>query len=419
MSYLRIHDQSKSAVSHPSTEAPQYSGFHLGYLTVFYFSEQLANALPATLQLYYFSEHYNWRLGLIEPFLAESKITLMPSLDKSRATPFSTYFDRGDFINHIQKCFKSSINLTSYADFLVKAARKFAYLRISKNEKNIRDTITECEIDLKPIEKRLNEHVNKVSDLARAEHGKDYLFSGWKAVCVNTDDAHPFYMNRIGPYIRRLITPSCKNTSEVCLPEVTLVLSQWRRVVQTKSHFFFTDPEYGDHKKYCQLSDLSPTSFIIDTAHQFFQSLSLKRPFIGIHLRTEKLQEKRITLDECMRQLNMSLFMAKDKYSIQQDSVIMIYDIREHGSNSVDKKRRDFAQDTVARIKQLTNVTIVEFKPTAMNITGFSGLVPLVEKEFLASADVLVAIGGGGFQGMIKKRFSELHPQGDKFTPCN
>ena len=410
-----------SQYPHPSNKVPgvNESDSHFGYLTTLYINEQLMSALHALVQLYNFSEHY-WKLQLIEPFVVGTELTLMPSLDKSKSTPFSTFFDRHDVLNKIQHCFNSSINLTSYTDFLVKAARTFVYVRISKTEEKISDIISECKIDLRPIEKRLNQHVKKVARLAIAEHGKDYLFSGKKAVCIKTNNEHPLFMSRVGPYIRRLITPSCKSNREVCLPQVTLVLSQWRRVVKTKARFFFTDPEYSDHMGGCQVFNYTPTALIVNTAQQFLQSLPISRPFIAIHMRTEKLLERHTAnnLDICMRELNKTLHVAKDRYNITQESVVMIYDVRKGGSNSVHTaERQKFAKDVVTEVRSM-NISIVEFNPATLDIPYLSGLVPLVEKEFLASADVLVAIGGGRYQTTIVNRYQQLHPQGDLYTVC-
>lgn len=415
-------EHSTMSIPRPSSEVPDVneSGSHFGYLTALYIHEQFTSALNAVVQLYNLSEHY-WKLKLFEPYVVNTEVTLVPSLKISQSTPFSTFFDKHDALTKLQHCFNSSINLTSYTDFLVKAARTFVYVYISKTKEKITKPISECKMNLRPIEKRLNQQVKEVAHLAIAEHGKDYFFTGKKAVCIKTNSEHPLSMSRIGPYIRRLITPSCKNNSELCLPRVTLVLSQWRRMVKTKSNFFFVDPEYKDHMSDCQVSSFTPTALIVSTAQQFYQSLSLNRPFIAIHIRTEKLLERSTTgfLDKCMKELNNTLYISKNKYNITQESVVMIYDVRKGGSNSIyapDKQK--FAKDVVTRVRSM-NISIVEFDPATLNITHLPGLVPLVEKEFLASADVLVAIGGGSFQATIIKRYQQLHSQGDLYTPCH
>lgn len=401
-------------------------GRNLGYLVILGRTPQFTDATRRFLQLYEFSERH-WKLGLIEPYVAGSRLWFVPSIgeDIQFLHPFSTYYNRSHLLQTLETCLghgSSSVCFDQFPNFLLQAAREFIVLKFTdKQDKNI----SLCNIDLKSIESLLNFHVNKVKDRVIEMHGMNYQFRGIEAVCVRapTGSGVPFSFEEVGRYVRNLMSISADREGEV-VPWLSVVVPEWKYVENQKiTKDYYYDPNYKKGKNCRILIFKEPSFLVIDLANQFFDSLNLRRPFVGIHIRTERLVQDwwktRDFMDKCLHNFSKTLEVVKTRYNVSHNDVVFIHDAGKFGSESFHLNLNWYYACKILSKIQSLQIRNVYFDPAMFTAAQKDKeIASFVEREFLSMADVLVTLGRGGYQDSVVRRFQQKNDARNVYRLC-
>ena len=389
-----------------------------GYLVVLDIPEQLTAAIEDLIQLYMFNQKH-LKLGMIEPYVLGSRLKTVPPVSEDfRSLPLiSTFLNKSDMLHNLEKCFNSGrVDLHPFPDFLVNAARQFIVVRFITAKRDILGgKITNCNFNMKLVEHLLNCHLEIVRDRAISKHGANYTFRGVHSLCVKAVPEEPFSMKDVAQFIRTWMTNTSNGTKDTFPPQFSVVIPEWRAVKNMENHHYYYDPSYTGRNMTgsCQLESLAHTSYVTQAAKSMFQRLSLSRPFIAVHVRSERISQPELEwhrtgfIDSCISNFSKVLQIVMKEHNISLENVVFIHDGSQYGSDSMWESRRNASNYIVSRIKAI-GIRNVQYKlrENSTNINSAeSALAQFVEKEFLVSADIVIMLGYGGFQHSLLLRF--------------
>ena len=263
-----------------------------GYLVVLDILEQLTAGIEDLIQLYMFNQKH-LKLGMIEPYVLGSRLKTVPPVSEDfRSLPvISTFLNKSDMLQSLEKCFNSGrVDLHSFTDFLVNAARQFIVVRFITAKRDILGgKITNCNFNMKLVEHLLNYHLEIVRDRAISKHGANYTFRDVHSLCVKAIPVEPLSMKDVAQFIRTWMTNTSNGTKHPFSPQFSVVIPEWRAVKNMENHHSYYDPSYTGRNMTgsCQLQSLAHTSYVTQVAKNMFQCLSLFRQFIAVHVRSE------------------------------------------------------------------------------------------------------------------------------------
>ena len=391
-----------------------------GYLVVLDIPEQLTAATEDLAQLYMFNQKH-LKLGMIEPYVLGSRLKTVPPLSEDfRSLPvITTFFNRSLMLNNLKRCFQSDhVELHSFPDFLINAARQFIVVTFITAKTTMLDgNISNCSSNMEDIEYLLNYHLNKVRDTAISKHGVNFTFGGVHSLCVKAVPEEPFSMKDVAQFIRTWMTNTSNGTKDHFSPQFSVVIPEWRGVKNMENHHYYYDPSYTGRNMTgpCELQTLAHTSYVTQAAKSMFQRLSLSQPFIAVHVRSERISQPELEwhrtgfIDSCISNFSKVLQIVMKEHNISLENVVFIHDGSQYGSDSMWESRRNASNYIMSRIKAI-GINHVQYKPQENftnidSVTTECALAQFVEKEFLASADILIMLGYGGFQHSLLLRF--------------
>ena len=188
---------------------------------------------------------------------------------------------------------------------------------------------------------------------------------------------------------------------------------------QNKSIFFiyWHKDEIKKLQNSCRVYPIPHSKEVLETAGRFLQSLEVKRPFLSIHMRTERVIQHEPShpgyIDSCIEELPFVINRTLHRHNLKD--VLVLRDYGMYGSDSCHygnhSKPRQFCKSLsdkfVSRLQQW-NIQVVDFEPAAFDgVPHNSGFVSLVEADALLQGDVLVTVGYGNFQQALRTRFAE------------
>ena len=196
---------------------------------------------------------------------------------------------------------------------------------------------------------------------------------------------------------------------------VSIVFISW----QGKYTRPFTDID-SVHRCRLSANRITPSLQVISTSDQFLKSLGLqKQLYIAIHIRFEKLFEfaydhhshPRTFLRCCMLKLNAVLKQVKEHNNLtSEESTLLLHDYGHYGTDVCRYGNRDICVKHATHLLSLLqneSIKVEEFDPVKFGAPQSSGFVSRVEGLSLLSSRVLVAVGGGSYQGAVIKQFLE------------
>ena len=391
----------------------------LGYLVILNIPEQLTSAVEHFVQLYMINT-LHWKLGMIEPYVRGTWLAFLPSVkDDFRSLPLlSTYFNRSHMIHNLKQCFHSDVQLNTFEDFLINAARPFIVLKFVAGGPDI----SECPSSMNKTEYRLNYHLQRVKDKAVAVHGLNHSFIGVKSLCIRSKPQSPFSMLRVVEYVKQWMMNTSGQISRPFTPQHTVVIPEWNGIRNQPSGHFYYDPTFTalNVSDSCQMRSVPYSSFVTNAASRVLDTLALPRPLIAFHIRSEKIagmETKNYVkgfVDKCMALLPRVFQAVQNKYNVSRDHIIFTYDGTEYGSTSMNGfHSKPLAIQIISKVKAL-GIRNVQYKP--LNDTRADFAAPqFVEQEILMSADVLIIVGYGSFQKTLLTRFRDKVNGRDKW----
>ena len=310
----------------------------LGYLVILKIPEQLTAATDAFVQLYMVNQKH-WNLGMIEPYVLGSALSFVPPTEKEfwSLPLLSKYLNRSILINTLQTCFYSNdVKLQSFPQFLIDAARDFVIVNFvthhnPRQPMDMTKSISECDYrDMNKTQSRLNYHLHKVRREAMSRHGTKYKFVGVHSLCVKAVPQRPFSMLQVVEYIKQWR----KNTRDSVLhfPHFTIVIPEWRKVHSiADSSYYYYDPSYTSRNSTapCHLEAVPSSSYITRTTNNVLENLSLPRPIIAVHARTEYVANAAGNvgyINLCLKQFSSALETVIRIHNVSREHVIFIHD---------------------------------------------------------------------------------------------
>ena len=214
-----------------------------------------------------------------------------------------------------------------------------------------------------------------------------------------------------------------KLLTDLSLHKDNIVLLQWRKLKKLANHV----KEARELRVMCKKSPkASPSPIVFNYSQQFLNSLKLRKPFLSLHMRTERIiigeYGNKGYIGCCMDTLTEFLPKVMSKYNLKD--VLLIRDYSSHGTDSCSHgdKQVSGGKNYYTRIGSCRRVSdammlrlealglkVVEFIPTEHGAPEMSGLAARVEAVTLAQGAAFVGVGGGSFQHFIEELFQDLH----------
>ena len=394
----------------------------LGYLVILKIPEQLTSAVEEFVQLYKINT-LHWKLGMIEPYVLGTRLAFLPPVTEDlRSLPLlSTYFNRSHMMHNLKECFHSDVQLNTFQDFMINAARPFIVLKFVIDG-SVKKDISECSFSMDKTEYLLNYHLQRVKDKAMSVHGLNHSFVGVKSLCIRSKPQNPFSMLQVVECVKQWMMNTSGQFSKPFIPQHTVVIPEWRSVKNQPNGHFYYDPTFTalNFTDSCQMRSVPHASFVTNAASRVLDTLAIPRPLIAFHVRSENIasQEKRDHVkgfvDKCMALLPRVFLAIQKKYNVSHDHMIFIHDGTEYGTTSMNAyNRRPLSTHIISKVKAL-GIRNVQYKPLH-NKQVDTAAPQFVEKEILISADVLILVGIGNFQRSLLARFRDKVKGGDKW----
>ena len=386
------------------------------YIVALEYADQLGGAMHRFAQLLQLTA--KWKRHGVEPFVLGSGLGIPRKGNLEGLLHLSDIYN----LSSLELC-AGNTTVSSFEDFLANSTRELVWLNFVKGKK--RDpSIYDCTGDQNVIS-AFNVYLNSVKSKAIAIHGKNYTFKFVKAVCV---EAH--YSGFSLDDLERAVTAGSEH---VRVP--TVVIKTWIGLSNSPGTFnFYVKNSLQWSLKddaVCNVDTLPRTPFILEATEEFKKSLSLSGLFVGIHIRIERLmkedEQQDGFLDECVERSGAVIQGVLRKYNVTSKSAIALNDYSDYGTFVCRARwRRKCINMRNKIIKRLETwgVRTVSYDPALFNKPRHKGFVSLIEKEALSSADYLVTVGGGRYQGGIEHLFvkkrggnEELHRLCNIFGP--
>ncbi len=404
-----------------------------GYVLVTQYREQLSQSVNDFFQLAHIAA--GWNLKIVEPFVVSEKLGALglPNLHRKWLT-LADIYDSTALHTVMGKCLRLGGRevISSFQGFLVNATRQFVALRFLKgpnlqNNVNPRaPTVYHCnEFSLLSLDHQLNHYLEQNMELRRkamAVHGNQYKFKGVGSVCIN---GWGFSMEDVRARILSTARRSHSRTQDGTIPAITVVLPEWRRVVDySPAPFYYQDPSFSWKFQTCDVESIPHGRRVVEATDAFIDSLNLHRPVLGIHIRIERLAISDFQLHyngrywhTCLKALEAVIFALRHKYNLKTDNIIAMHDFSQYGSITC------HAPLLCTRIKtevlhtlDRLGIRVVNYNPANENTDRT--FVSLVDMDSLIRADYLLTVGSGGYHRRLIRLFQRTHSDDAVFNLC-
>ena len=145
---------------------------------------------------------------------------------------------------------------------------------------------------------------------------------------------------------------------------------------------------------------------------QDFIARNLRPDFVSVHIRAESVLFHGGNIDlvvKCMLKLSAAVKMMTNS-TVPELKVFLATDFSQFGSSSRSASLRKNAKSLMQLLEKNLN-PITQFQPKYYSLSDH-GAVAIVEMDILASGRRLFVIGGGSFQGWIRKQFLKRNNNG-------
>ena len=171
----------------------------------------------------------------------------------------------------------------------------------------------------------------------------------------------------------------------------------------------------------CSVS-IQHSTEVSKAASLFLYSLNLKKPFLSIHIRTERIIHTNSLHPGyqkcCMKRLHMLIYNIMEKHKLL--NVLLMRDYGQYGTDSCFYGNRTLPRRNKPHwfCKRLSDDIMEEigewgihysaFDPSKFQMIENAGFVSFVEADALLQGEVLLTVGFGGFQGQLHRKFASL-----------
>ena len=399
---LRFPKGSTTSPKDTSSNRTTYSG----YLIVSAYPDQLSGALQWFTRFVTMSNELNkWS---VEPFVSNSNLYGIPeqnptigsheSLSMTKLLTLRDLFSFGEVQSILKTCLRDVLDdfrISDMNEFITSASRNVVTIELkSAKQDSGEDTVFYCEKNNVVMHDNLKmkmQNLNQFVDLAASNQLVSKPFKIVKRICVCSDQLQ----------VERLFAFIPNDSS-------TILVHMERKVqVHAKS-------KCPTQLKCCQYRTWPVSKKVIEAADKFMQQIELRKPYIAIHVRIERLflsSTRNVSKAlQCVERMRTLLHTVKTQTNRTVNKVILVHDYGPNGSGSCYRSKT--CQNVARRILrelETMDVHIVAYKPSDSGGIDERTFVSLVEKEVVTNADQLILLGGGGFQDSLYQMFMNKH----------
>ena len=310
---------------------------------------------------------------------------------------FQDLFSIGEVQNILKTCLRDVLDdfrISDMNEFITSASRNVVTMElVSVKQYSGEDTVFYCEKNNVVIGNNLKKkmlNLNQYVDFAASNHLVSKPFKIVKRICVCSDQLQ---VERLFAFI-----PNDSST----------ILVHIRQMVQI--HVKMKCPTL----KCCQYRTWPVSKKVIEAADKFVQLIGLRKPYIAIHVRIERLflaSTRNVSKAlQCVERMRTLLHTVKNQTNRTDNKVILVHDCGPNGSGSCyNSTTFQNASRRILSELETMDVHIVSYKPSDSGGIDDRTFVSLVEKEVVTNADQLVLLGGGGFQDSLDQMFMNKH----------
>lgn len=399
----------------------------------------------------------DWKATLVEPLVVHSRTyglrDFLPNVDKRYANTVLPVSTMVDVCSVVRKC--SGVDVVSHTDFLQAVPRKVViiygqtYKSAQPREFNVDQSfhdilrasfksqgaaIIDCstlfqaqdsnrliyrlEGALNGYRKQLSISERNVSiekvlcfDHMQQLYTHDFLPYLPNGFFTSAEDYFVLFLNWRGCFIFDCSQQNYDNwTSRIN----TSVPQSHAQRSTTNANFgrfqIVTQASLSDFRK-CTELPFPHSQMVISTARTYlFEAIQIKRPFISVHIRTERLAKGRnfgkLRADflKCtLRQL--AKVLAAIKYKTPGVDMLICTDYDEGFLSGTDSCPPGFCQDSARYLHDMIKTefgwNVTKFDPTVLNSPKNAAFASLVEMNMLSMGDYLILVGHGNFQQQL------------------
>lgn len=418
------------------------------YLLALGFSEQLGAATNTMFTLSTLAA--DWHATLVDPVVVNSHIfglrgflsPMFANATEKQTLKLSEIYDLGRINKLLKMCVSPHLSMVSTEDFLTNAPREITLLHVTDRSyngareftfdlsetisveqsfQNTNTSVVDCSLghDASALLQRLEYHLNTMKNSVKAPSRN---FTVKRFMCLDSS-----FVFRSHVLLQNLSLPGTvvftnwhgcglRNCSIFHKGNYQLLRKprnsqKFRPIILTQKTFKFGHMAYTLHH---------PN--VLKVAQDYLSACRIKRPFIGVHIRLERLIMNEVALKNnsyikyCLQNLKKILDNLKKQFGLH--SRMLFTDMGQYGTDSCWNKRYCRRDRLFSMLKKL-GLTVNSYNPKLLNGTENSGYVSLVEMNIMALGEKLVLVGGGGFELTLQGRFLSLnHKMEDVYRVC-
>ena len=177
----------------------------------------------------------------------------------------------------------------------------------------------------------------------------------------------------------------------------------------------------------CKLDAMPHSAEVFDMSKAFLQSLVLEKPFLSVHMRTERVIQKEAFYQGytecCTRKLLSVINTTLHEHNLKGALVLSDYgtygtDSCFYGKGTMPRSFCKLRSDKILKYLSQGGIQVAEFDVKSFDgVPQMSGFASLVEADALLQGDMLITMGFGSFQSTLRKKFVELHQDSHTTAP--
>ena len=206
------------------------------------------------------------------------------------------------------------------------------------------------------------------------------------------------------PILKRVATENTENGSKFIV-----VFSNWYGVRFPRIPYFSLDSNFHQ-RNYRYVHAILHSQEVKSAAKELKGALKPNPTFLGIHIRIERLLQRKASITNCIDKLEFNI--KKLKGSHLNSSAVAFTDSKPLGTRTCNGRCAKIEErlGIHRRLKSLgVEVNPVLKSSHTSSLRHESGFVANVEQELLSQADFFILVGFGGFQKGITNRYMRYH----------
>ena len=384
-----------------------------GYLLARFYDQQMTAGILDFFKLSNIAFRLN--LSTVIPFVQGSHLMGIPDITSKhgdhRFWNLSNLYDMDELQSALTTC--SLHELVSFDAVLTKAPQNVVLVYLLTRDYNqfqkyfsgekIVELDSKNAVHISQVKKTLSILNAYVNHFTKVHQKQLPLFYHPRVVLVDVRPFHPLLLSTLITKFGSIVFEEM-NKYGISL----MIFDTWRGTHnKDDSSFFYYVPDYNLNVPACGAYVLHHSMTVIEAARNLSTSLNQTRPVIGVHIRGERLLiNTKGKFSDCFRQLTDLLETLTNTSKIPSERVHVFHDLGGYGTKSC-----TYGHCVKERSKLLSQINSLSYRVTSYEPTKFNSVpvspafASFVEREYLANVDILVTIGGGGFQHSIILRF--------------